>query len=268
LFNDHLATAEQALIDAVATLAGTPGGIDDLVIDLRYNGGGYLVIASQLAYMIAGSAPTVGRTFERTSFNDKYPTTNPVTGNAIEPLPFVGETVGLSVPPTTPPTLLPTLGLSRVFVLTGGATCSASEALINGLRGIGIEVIQIGATTCGKPYGFYPTDNCGTTFFTVQLRGENDAGFGDYTNGFSPSGSSSSTATSPPGCVVPDDFEHRFGDPAEARLATALYYRDNAACPAAPFSPKPSGLTKLVSGPAEEPIIVKSEGLKNRIMNY
>ena len=57
---------------------------------------------------------------------------------------------------------------------------------MNGLRGVGVEVIQIGSTTCGKPYGFYPTDNCGTTYFTIQFKGVNDAGFGDYSDGFSP----------------------------------------------------------------------------------
>ena len=48
-----------------------------------------------------------------------------------------------------------------------------------------MQVVQIGATTCGKPYGFYPTDNCGTTYFTIQFRGVNAAGFGDYPDGFS-----------------------------------------------------------------------------------
>ena len=70
---------------------------------------------------------------------------------------------------------LPTLDLDRVFVLTGPGTCSASEAIINGLRGIDVEVILIGETTCGKPHGFYPADNCGTTYFTVQFEIVNGA---------------------------------------------------------------------------------------------
>lgn len=267
VFNDHIATAEQELIDAIETFAAVPGGIDDLVIDIRYNSGGYLVIASQLAYMIAGSGPTLGRVFEETQFNDKHPAFNPVTGAAITPLPFVDETVGLSAPTTNPPTMLPTLDLSRVFVLTGGTTCSASESIMNSLRGVGVEVIQIGTTTCGKPYGFYPTDNCGTTYFTIQFRGVNDAGFGDYTDGFTPSGSASSSDASPPGCVVPDDFDHAFGDPSEARLATALYYRDNESCPVPPLSFGVPGSSKPAPAPAE-PVIVKPEGLTNRILQH
>src|SRR5882762_723640 len=86
-FDDHIATAEQELIDAVNTLKGQ--SIVDLVLDIRYNGGGYLDIASELAYMIAGTVPTAGRTFEQIQFNDKHPTTDPVTGRPITPTPFL-----------------------------------------------------------------------------------------------------------------------------------------------------------------------------------
>ena len=48
-----------------------------------------------------------------------------------------------------------------------------------------MTVYQIGLTTCGKPYGFYPEDNCGTTYFSIQFRGVNELGFGDYPDGFS-----------------------------------------------------------------------------------
>src|SRR5262245_33337114 len=186
LFNDHLATAESALVAAVNTLQSA--GITDLVLDIRYNGGGFLDIASELAYMIAGAGPTAGRTFEQIVFNGKHPSTDPVTGEALTPTPFLTTTQGFSV---TRGQALPTLNLSRVFVLTGPDTCSASESVINGLRGVDVEVIQIGSTTCGKPYGFYPTDNCGTTYFSIQFRGVNAKQFGDYTDGFSPANTAS-----------------------------------------------------------------------------
>ena len=95
-FNYHRAPAEQELIEAINTL-NAGDGIDDLVLDLRYNGGGFLDIAGQLAYMIAGPALTAGRTFETIQFNDKYPTTNPVTGQAITGTPFHDRTLGFSV---------------------------------------------------------------------------------------------------------------------------------------------------------------------------
>jgi carboxyl-terminal processing protease len=227
LFNDHLAPAEAALLQAFTTLKAA--GVKDLVLDIRYNGGGYLDIASEAAYMIAGPGPTAGMTFELTQFNSKHPTVNPVTGATIQPEPFLSRTAGYSVFPSQ---ALPSLDLLRVFVLTGPDTCSASEAIINSLTGIGIEVIQIGSITCGKPYGFYPQDNCGTTYFSIQFRGVNAANFGDYTDGFSPNNALTPTNARLPGCSVADDFSHALGDPAEARLAAALGYRATSACPA------------------------------------
>jgi len=64
----------------------------------------------------------------------------------------------------------------------------------------------------------------------------NAAGFGDYTDGFSPSNSVGAAGTPVSGCSVGDDFGHALGDPAEGRLAAALGYRTNAICPT------PSGL--------------------------
>jgi C-terminal processing protease CtpA/Prc len=265
-FNDHIATAEQALIDAVNTLNAHDGGngINDLVLDLRYNGGGYLAIASELAFMIAGTVPTAGMTFDALTFNDKHPVTNPVTGQALSPTPFYTEAIGAPFN-GTPGQALPTLDLPRVFVLTGGGTCSASEAIINGLRGVGVEVIQIGSTTCGKPYGFYATDNCGTTYFTIQFKGSNATGFGDYSDGFSPENTAGVAGVSVPGCSVADDFTKVLGDPTENRLAAALQYRDNETCPAA------SGLANgelTKPGPTVdelEPIVPKSVWHTNRI---
>jgi len=227
-FNDHLAQSEAALASAISQLR--TAGINDLVLDMRYNGGGYLSIASELAYMIAGPTLTSGRTFELVRFNDKNPTTNPVTGQAISPTPFYSTAQGFSV---TRGTTLPTLNLGRVFLLTGSGTCSASESVINGLRGVGVEVIQIGSTTCGKPYGFYGIDNCGTTYFTIQFQTVNATGFGDYADGFSPANTSGVMGVPLPGCSVADDFDHVLGDPMEARLAAALAYRAGGTCPVA-----------------------------------
>ncbi len=265
-FNDHLATAEQALIDAVNQLNAhdNGAGIDDLVLDLRYNGGGFLAIASELAYMIAGPGPTAGRVFEDLLFNDKHPVTDPVTGQALSPTPFYTTTLGAPFN-GTPGQALPSLDLPRVYVLTGGGTCSASEAIINGLRGVGVEVIQIGSTTCGKPYGFYPTDNCGTTYFTIQFKGANEAGFGDYSDGFAPA-NASGAGEFVPGCSIADDFTKQLGDPTERRLAAALVYRDGGGCPAA--SGVAPGLLGKASLPldAVEPIVLKSPWQMNRIL--
>ncbi len=231
LFNAHRAPAEAELIGAINFLQG----VSDLVLDIRYNGGGFLDMAGQLAYMIAGAGLTAGQTFEQLQFNDKHPSTDPVTGQPLSPTPFYNQTLGFSVAAGQ---ALPTLNLSTVYVLTGPNTCSASEAIMNGLRGIGVNVIQIGSTTCGKPYGFYPTDNCGTTYFTIQFRGVNAMNFGDYTDGFSPANTVANIGTVVPGCSVGDDFTAQLGDTSEGRLAAALAYRTTQSCPA------PSGLAQ------------------------
>jgi hypothetical protein len=237
LFNDHIATAEGELIDAFTTLQQQ--GVTDLVLDIRYNGGGYLDIASEVAFMIAGSAQTTGRTFELQQFNSQYPTTNPVTGTAITPTLFHSTSQGFSVASGQ---ALPSLNLSRVFILTGTETCSASESIINSLRGINVQVIEIGSTTCGKPYGFYPQDNCGTTYFSIQFRGVNNQGFGDYAAGFSPANTVDALGVTIPGCSVADDFEHALGDPNEGQLSEALAYQAGGACTVSPTGSVIQGL--------------------------
>jgi hypothetical protein len=232
------------------------------VLDIRYNGGGFLFIASQLAYMIGGPVQTAGLAFETLQFNDKHPVSDPVTGQPIEPIPFYDTTlIG---------DLLPVLDLPirRVFVLTGPGTCSASESIINSLRGVDVEVIQIGSTTCGKPYGFYPTDNCGTTYFTIQFRGVNAKDFGDFGDGFSPENTDPSgiVGTVVPGCSVGDDFSSQLGNPAEARFAAAMQYRDTGICPAAAGAGVP-GMSKLgVPASVTDGVVVKNPFLTNRIL--
>ncbi|MBB4658318.1 S41 family peptidase [Parvularcula dongshanensis] len=217
---------EAALADAVQTLADE--AVSDLVLDLRYNGGGLLAIASQLSHMIAGPAYTRGQTFEQLRFNTGVGGTNPITGGHNDPVPFFAEGLGFSYDDGA---VLPVLNLRRVYILTTEATCSASEAVINGLRGVDFEVELIGSTTCGKPYGFYPEDNCGQTYYTIQFQGVNDKGFGDYADGFAPTESFDGFAVSVPGCSVADDYTYPLGDPRERMLAAALQRRETGACP-------------------------------------
>ena len=153
--------------------------------------------------MIAGPRATQDAIFEKFITNGKLPSG--------EPFPFDNiSSRGLP---------LPSLGLDRVFVLTGPSTCSASEGIINGLRGIDVEVVLIGATTCGKPYAQVPEDNCGTTYNVIQYRGVNDKGFGDYGDGFQPT------------CTGRDDVRYPLGNPEEEKLKGALYYMGLGECP-------------------------------------
>lgn len=227
LFTTHIATAESELIAAINTLANA--NVTELVLDLRYNGGGFLDIANELAFMIAGPAAAQGRVFDEITFSDKHPTVNPVTGAALSPDFFHTTTQGFSAAAGQN---LPSLNLPRVFVLSGPGTCSASESIINGLRGIDVEVVLIGEPTCGKPYGFFPFDNCGTTYFTIQFSGANDKGFGDYPDGFTPVAvENPADPASVLGCDVADDFSQPLGDMNEARLEAALSFIDTGSCP-------------------------------------
>ena len=178
-------------------------GISELILDLRYNGGGSVAVARDLASLVSpGSA---GQLFAFLRFNDKHP------ANTLE-VRFNGADL-----PVTPPA---PGGLARVFVITSGATASASELVINGLRPF-VKTVLVGETTYGKPFGFVPRDYCGITYNAVQFEALNALGVGNYTTGFTPD------------CAVPDDFDRPLGDPAEGRLRTALDYIATGSCPAA-----------------------------------
>ena len=261
-FNDHIKTAEAQLIDAMTQLQTF--GIDDLILDLRYNGGGFLDIANELSYMIAGDA-AVGRVFEELEFNDQHLEFDPVTNRPLTPTQFHTTAQGFSTPNGTP---LPSLGLARVFILTGPGTCSASESIINSLRGIDVEVVQVGKTSCGKPYGFYPFDNCGTTYFSIQFRGRNQKGFGDYTDGFSPSNTNQVGGELVPGCLVSDDFTRQLGDPKEGRLRAALKYREDGTCPTIISSSLNKTVTTAKTLNAADGVIAKTAWRQNRIITF
>jgi C-terminal processing protease CtpA/Prc len=218
LFNSfNVATAEEQLINTISSLVIQ--NIDELILDLRYNLGGYLAIATELGWMIAGDQ-AIGSIYTELVFNDKRSMEN-------ESYRFPSEAYGLSVAEGT---VLPQLNLSKVYILSSGDTASASEYLINGLRGIDVEVILIGEITTGKPYGYLPEDNCGTTYFTIQFKGQNAKGYGDFVDGFIPSNYDNGRDRVR-GCVVTDDLSHLLGDENERMLATALHYIEKNQCP-------------------------------------
>jgi C-terminal processing protease CtpA/Prc len=171
-------------------------GIDEIVLDLRYNGGGLVSVARDVASYAAGSA-AASKTFTLLKFNDRYQDENVIFRFG---------------------SLASAMGAQRVFLLTGARTCSASELVVNGLEPF-VQVVQIGDTTCGKPFGFVPQEHCGTTFSAVNFESVNALGQGRYWNGIAPH------------CPVADDLDHELGDPDEALTATALDYVDTGTCP-------------------------------------
>lgn len=93
-----------------------------------------------------------------------------------------------------------------------------------------MSVYLIGDTTCGKPYGFLPQPNCGTTYYTIQFKAINAQGFGEYSDGFIPSALDNGL-DKVKGCYVADDLTRELGDPSEKLLAAALTLRATGACP-------------------------------------
>ena len=217
VFNGFTLPAQDQLISAFNTLSSAK--VDDLVLDLRYNGGGFVFIAAQLSYMIAGST-TNGKVFSSSRFNEKRVTDMQDKNNEMNFFSFRYDPMTGNETNTK----LPTLGLKRVFVLTTNGTCSASESVINGLRGIDFEVITVGSTTCGKPYGFTGKENCGITYFPIEEQSYNAKGFGDYADGFAAN------------CTVLDDLSYPLGNPSEGMLSAALSRRATGQCPVSSLS--------------------------------
>ncbi|CCQ11181.1 hypothetical protein PALB_20550 [Pseudoalteromonas luteoviolacea B = ATCC 29581] len=241
-FNQFISVAQPDLINAVKQFSNAQ--IDALVLDMRYNGGGLLALSSQLGYMIAGPGRTANRVFNQSIDNGKgnvYSNANDtITGFYNREIDFDA----LVFKDTT----LPNLDLNTVYILTTGNTCSASESLINALLGIDVNVVLIGNTTCGKPYGFFPTPNCGSVFYTIQFKSSNEKGFGDYSDGFSPS-RTPLLATEVNGCVVNDDFDHALGSSEERLLSTALTHIATGTCPVSSGRPaKASSSTLEIQG--------------------
>ena len=171
--------------------------VDDVVLDLRYNGGGLVSVGALLASYVAGGRGN-GLNYATLLYNDRRAATDNRS--------YVFAPLASS------------LGLPRVFVLMGRRTCSASEQVINGLRGAGVEVLTIGETSCGKPVGFLPVSACGRTYSVVNFESVNQRNEGRYFSGFD--------AT----CTASENHEAPLGTLAEPLLGSAAHYADVGSC--------------------------------------
>ncbi len=216
VLKDFIGQAEPALESAFATFKAAQ--VDDLVIDLRYNGGGLVSTANTLASYVGGP-PVEGQVFSTLLYNDKQQLRNQSFRFA---------------------SLASALGVGRVYVLAGQRTCSASELVINGLRPY-MDVVLIGDTTCGKPVGFLPISQCGTTYNVVNFESVNARNEGRYFDGLAPGIYSRADGLHHAGCAVADDLDHALGAPDEALLATARYHAVYGACPAGTSTAKALG---------------------------
>jgi len=195
-FRNFVRPSEAALNDAFAALK--TAGVTELVLDLRYNGGGLVDIAVHLASLIGG-ARTNGQVVINYVHNDR-----------------VGPTYNKTVRFTDPEQAL---NLSRLVVITTRSSASASELIINSLRPY-MPVAVIGDTTYGKPVGQYGFTFCDKVLAAVSFSIKNANNEGDYFAGI------------PPTCTAADDSTHQLGDTAEGSFAEALTYLRTGACSA------------------------------------
>jgi len=170
--------------------------IKDLIVDLRYNGGGDLSVLRNMASYVAG-AGKANSTFLTLTYNDKYQTEN-------QSIKFVSVTAPLNI--------------SRLVVITTRGTASASEDFINGLKP-GLNVITIGDTTNGKPVGMngfgYPYNNPSYIFWPITFSLVNSANQGEFYQGFAPAR------------YVADDVTHDWNDRSEACFKESIYFLEH-----------------------------------------
>jgi len=196
LVNSMLLQAQAPLDAAFAQFKAR--GVRDYIIDLRYNGGGYVSVGGVLASYLAGDA-AAGKLYARLQFNSARSSNN-LSFN------FSPQANGVQA--------------RRVYLLAGQRTCSASEQVVMGLRGVGVDVVTVGATTCGKPVGFVPASRCDNTYLVVNFASYNAAGEGDFYRGLAPT------------CAVDEDFSKPSGLPGDPLLNEALLHLQTGQCSA------------------------------------
>lgn len=195
LFWTFVAIAYDELDAAFADFAAA--GVDTVVVDLRYNGGGLVAVASYLIDLLA-AAEHHGEVAYRVEFNAGL-----AGENSVERL----ERQPHSLP------------LDRVFFLTTKKTLSASELVINAVAPW-VDTFLVGARTGGKPVGSRYFEFCDKILQAITFRFTSAAGVTDYFDGL------------PVVCERGDDLDHALGDPAEAMLAGALDLLTGAGCAA------------------------------------
>jgi carboxyl-terminal processing protease len=174
------------------------GGATELVLDLRYNGGGLISVAQHLASLIGGTR-TDGQLLAEYFHNEK---------NA-----FRNQRIRFQSKPNA-------LRLERLVVIGTRATASASELVVNALRPF-MPVVLVGDRTYGKPVGQYQFEFCDKMLAPVSFTLRNSRGEGDFFDGFAPD------------CTAADDISHQLGDTQEASLREALTVIHTGSCSAA-----------------------------------
>ncbi|WP_322962965.1 S41 family peptidase [Sphingomonas fuzhouensis] len=196
-----ISTADPQLRAAFATFKQQ--GITQVVVDLRYNGGGSIDIADLFNNLLGANRQTsdvMGYVAFRASKSSNNETTY-----------FTPQSESIA------PTRL-------AFIGTGG-TASASELVLNRtLPYMGSNTGLIGANTYGKPVGQIARDNaqCDDRLRVIAISLQNANKQGDYYNGLA--------SVVPASCRASDDLTHKMGDPQEASTRAALDFLQGKSC--------------------------------------
>lgn len=195
VLDSFIDNTQKELNDAFAFFKAN--NINNLILDLRYNPGGFVDQAVNLASYIGGNG-LIGTSMATVDHNDVLKRLNYT---------FTFRPTAYS------------LDLPRLVVITSRGTASASEFVINGLKPH-IEVVTLGDTTYGKPVGFYAYHTMKEyTLCPAAFRIVNSLGQGDYYTGMVPSK------------LIIDDITHDFTDREEANLKAAIFYLENGSLP-------------------------------------
>ncbi len=208
-FRNFVQPSIEALDVAFAELRAAR--VTELVLDLRYNGGGLVSVAQHLASLIGGQR-TNGQVLAEYFHNDRNAFRNEI-------LRFEPKDQALT--------------LDRLVVITTRSSASASELVINALRPF-MPVIVVGDRTYGKPVGQYGIDFCDKVLAPVAFTLRNANGEGDFFDGFSPQ------------CTAADDLDRQLGDPEEGSLGESLSFLRTGACRTPP--PAAAGPQRLREG--------------------
>ena len=191
VFDQFIPPSNSELATAFAYFS--QNNIKDIIVDLRYNGGGDLSVLQNMASYLAGAAKA-NTPFLTLTFNDKNAQYN--------------QTYSFKIVATP-------LSLSRLVVITTRGTASASEDFINGLKPL-LPVVTIGDTTNGKPVGMLGFQFRTSYFFwPISFSLVNSLNQGDFYQGFVPAKE------------VADDITHDWNDRKEACFKEAIYYLEH-----------------------------------------
>jgi len=195
--------AEQPLKDAF--LRFRANGITNIIVDLRYNGGGLISVADLMGDLMgANRAPT--DVWEYMTFRPE---------KSIENSNHIFAPMSQSIAPT------------KIAFIGGGGTASASELVINGMVPyLHANAALIGSNTYGKPVGQIAIDKsaCDDRFRVIAFAIQNAAHNGAYYDGLASFMEAS--------CQANDDISYQLGDPNEQSTRRALDYLEGKSCTA------------------------------------